>query len=144
MGLGAAAGAASGGAAGSVAPGVGNVLGFFSGGQIGAASGAAGGIAAGGMVGAGVGFITCASSTGNGGGVNGRVGSDGGDLKKLSPSEIKKLKAAGEDAERIKKEIIGAGGSKYDLFKTSAGDIVVKLKSGAGKAQPTGLNIKKF
>ena len=52
--------------------------------------------------------------------------------------------AAGQDAEQIKKEIVGAGGSKYDLFKTGSGDIVVKLKSGAGEAQPTGLNIRNF
>jgi RHS repeat-associated protein len=64
-------------------------------------------------------------------------------LKRLSKSEIKMLKQAGEDAEQIKKDIVGAHGSRYDLFKdTNSGDIVIKAKDGSGEAQPTGLNIK--
>jgi RHS repeat-associated protein len=66
-------------------------------------------------------------------------------LKRLSKSEIDMLREAGEDAEQIKKDIVGTHGSRYDLFKdTKSGEIVVKAKDGSGEAQPTGLNIKEL
>jgi hypothetical protein len=99
------------------------------------------------------GLFTCMSSTGPGGGdgAGGKVQTgqndselNAGNLKTLNRFEIDKLKAAGEDAEQIKKEIVGPRGSQYDLYKTENGDIVVKAKNGIGEAQPTGLNIKNF
>lgn len=59
--------------------------------------------------------------------------------KKLSPEEIKKLKGAGIDPERLK-------GSKHtgalDLFKDKKGNIKVKPKDGSGPGEDTGINIK--
>ncbi len=72
---------------------------------------------------------------------------DGAEIKsKMSGRETHRVKqtAACEDTERIKKEIVGARGSRYDVFKTDSGDIVVKPKNGTGETQPTGLNVRDF
>ena len=59
--------------------------------------------------------------------------------KKLTPSEIKKLKGAGIDPERLK-------GSRHtgarDLYKDKKGNIKVKPKDGSGPGEDTGINIK--
>ena len=123
------AGGTTGFTLGSVVPVAGNAIGLAGGAALGSTAGALAGGTLGGAVGGFAGSIFCSGSAGSGGAGGSGRGSGGGNLKKLSPSEIQKLKAAGEDAEQIKKDIVGAGGSKYDLFKTSSGDIIVKLKS---------------
>lgn len=61
--------------------------------------------------------------------------------KKLSKSEIRRLKKAGYDVHDLKG---GKGASRYDLFKDRQGNIYVKPKSGAGPGDSLGINIKNF
>jgi hypothetical protein len=61
--------------------------------------------------------------------------------KKLSKGEIKKLQDNGIDPHDLKPKY---NGSRYDLFKTKDGDIVVLPKNGVGEPDPTGLNINDF
>ena len=65
---------------------------------------------------------------------------EGAQDKKLSNSEVKTLeKNTGQSAHDIKGDIVGDKGvSRYDLYKTKGGDIVVKPKSGSGTGEPTG------
>ena len=58
--------------------------------------------------------------------------------KKLSPSEIEKLKKAGSDPEELKG---GKSTGKLDLYKDPQGNIIIKPKGGAGPGEPTGINI---
>jgi RHS repeat-associated protein len=58
--------------------------------------------------------------------------------KILSKGEIKMLEAAGHHPHSLKPKV---GGSKFDLYKTANGDIVVKPKGGRGEGDPTGINI---
>jgi hypothetical protein len=111
--------------------------------------GALKGGAIGASVGFGVGWIACAQSAGPGGG-NDNTPSDeggavpqqpGGNIKKLSPGDIKKLQNGGINIHDLKG---GKNASLYDLYKDSAGNIWVKLKSGAGEAEWTGYNIGQF
>ena len=55
--------------------------------------------------------------------------------KRLSPGEIKKLQKANIDPHDLKPN------SKYDLFKDSKGNVIVKPKNGAGPGDRTGINI---
>jgi len=61
--------------------------------------------------------------------------------KRLSKGEIKTLKEAGIDPHELKPKKMG---SRYDLFKTPNGDIVVKPADGSGDGDPTGINIKEI
>ena len=59
----------------------------------------------------------------------------------MSKGEIKILQEAGIDPHDLKPE---KNGSRYDLFKTPNGDIVVKPKDGSGEGEGTGFNIKEI
>lgn len=73
---------------------------------------------------------------------NGKDAPDpGGDVRKLSRDEVKKLKDNGIDIHELKG---GKGASRFDLYKDSHGNIFIKRKGGGGEADPTGLNIKDF
>jgi len=65
---------------------------------------------------------------------------EGAQDKKLSSSEVKTLeKNTGQSVHDIKGDIVGDKGvSRYDLYKTKGGDIVVKPKGGSGTGEPTG------
>jgi hypothetical protein len=56
----------------------------------------------------------------------------------LSKGEIKALQKAGHDPHSLKPKL---NGSRFDLYKTPEGDIVIKLKGGVGPGEPTGINI---
>ena len=61
--------------------------------------------------------------------------------KRLSDGEIKALEKGGEDIHQLKPK---DGGSRYDLFKDSEGNIKVKLRDGSGPGDPTGLNLNDY
>ena len=56
-------------------------------------------------------------------------------VKKLSNGEIYKLNANGIDPHDLKIN------SKYDLFKDSTGEIIIKPKNGIGPGEAVGINI---
>jgi RHS repeat-associated protein len=61
--------------------------------------------------------------------------------KKLSSTEVKNLESnTNQDAHAIKEDALGTdkGLSKFDLYKNSDGDIVVKPKGSSGEGEPTG------
>jgi len=57
----------------------------------------------------------------------------------LSNGEIKKLEEAGEDAHSLKGK---KGGSRFDLYKDSNGNVYEVLKGGRGEPNPMNINIK--
>ncbi len=59
-------------------------------------------------------------------------------FKKLSVGEIKKMIKKGVHPHDLKPN------SKFDLFKDSKGNIIVKPKKGNGPGDPTGHNIGDF
>jgi RHS repeat-associated protein len=61
--------------------------------------------------------------------------------KRLSSGEISAMQQAGVDPHDLKPK---QNGSRYDLFKTPCGDIVVMPKNGQGDPDPTGYNINEF
>jgi RHS repeat-associated protein len=79
-------------------------------------------------------------------GASGGGGEDGAQDKRLSPGEIRKLQKGDVDIHELKAEALGTRRnlSRFDLFKSRNGDIVVKPKDGSGTGEPTGLNIKDF
>jgi hypothetical protein len=93
-----------------------------------------------------LGSIFCSSGTGREPGT-GSAGEEKptAQLKKLSPSEIRKLEAEG-GAHQIKGEALGTNKaiSQYDLYKDTSGNIYVAAKGGIGEAIPTGLNVYHF
>ncbi|MGL6235437.1 MAG: polymorphic toxin type 33 domain-containing protein [Segniliparus sp.] len=58
--------------------------------------------------------------------------------KRLQPGEIKKLKKAGIDPEKLKGD---KRTGQLDLFKDEEGNIYIKPKDGSGPGEPTGINI---
>jgi hypothetical protein len=104
----------------------------------GAGAGATGGLAVGKAI---TGLLFNAR---DGGGHSG--GNEGAQDRVLSRGEIRRLQEANEDIHRIKADALGTTKniSRFDLFKTRSGEIVVKLKGGGGEPHPTGLNIKDF
>ena len=62
--------------------------------------------------------------------------------KKLSPGDLKKLKDAEINPERLKKELGAGQGS--NLYKDKKGNIYVKPKGGQGPGEPTGININQL
>ena len=78
-----------------------------------------------------------ASSSSGSDDVKNKVPKDGGDLKKLSPGEIKKLKDAGYDAHELK-----SSSSKFDLYKDKSGNVYQLLKGGRGEPSSVDFNIK--
>jgi hypothetical protein len=65
----------------------------------------------------------------------------GGDIRKLSRDEVKRLSGSGIDIHKLKG---GKGASRFDLYKDRQGNIFIKRKGGGGEADPTGLNIKDY
>jgi len=60
----------------------------------------------------------------------------------LSPSEIKKLKQAIRSVEKFKEELAARPASRFDLYKCSNGDIVIKPKGDSkGQGEPAGYNV---
>ena len=60
----------------------------------------------------------------------------------LSPSEIKKLKQAIRSVEKFKEELAARPASRFDLYKCSNGDIVIKPKGDSkGPGEPAGYNV---
>jgi len=55
----------------------------------------------------------------------------GGDVRKLSRDEVKKLKDHGINIHELKG---GKGASRFDLYKDSHGNIFIKRKGGGGEA----------
>jgi RHS repeat-associated protein len=99
------------------------------------------GFAVGGAGGWVAGMIACSSNSGASGS---GTSSGGGQDRKLSPSEIRKLeRTTGESAHQIKTEALGTNKkiAQYDLYKDSQGNVFVKGKGGVGEAIPTGLKI---
>lgn len=72
---------------------------------------------------------------------NNEESKDGAQDKPLSKGEIKALKDAGINPEKLKG---GKSTGKTDLYKKPNGDIVIKPKGGNGPGEPTGYNIKNF
>ena len=59
------------------------------------------------------------------------------DWRKLGNREFENF--FGESAEDVKKDIVGSGGSKFDLYEDKCtGEIFVLRKGGVGEPQPTG------
>jgi hypothetical protein len=64
------------------------------------------------------------------------------DWRKLGNREFENF--FGESAEDVKKDIVGSGGSKFDLYEDKCtGEIFVLRKSGVGEPQPTGYRFPK-
>lgn len=63
----------------------------------------------------------------------------GAQHKELTPGEIRKMKAADPDPEKIKKDL--GLGSGANLYKDPRGNIYAKPKGSSGRGEPTGLNI---
>jgi hypothetical protein len=64
------------------------------------------------------------------------------DLRKLGNREFENF--LGENAEDVKKDIVGSGGSKFDLYEDKCtGEIFVLRKGGVGEPQPTGYRFPK-
>ena len=60
----------------------------------------------------------------------------------LSPSEIKMLKQVIRSIEKFKEELGACPASRFDLYKCSNGDIVIKRKGDSkGQGEPTVYNI---
>jgi hypothetical protein len=65
--------------------------------------------------------------------------------KKLTSAEIENLKQnTGRTAEDIKEDALGTGKNmgRYDLYKSSDGDIVAKPKGSSGPGEPTGYTVE--
>ena len=91
-----------------------------------------------------VGYLSTASGSGDSNsasssssGRNNTTPTDGRDLKKLSPGEIRKLEAAGYDAHTLK-----GSSSKFDMYKDKAGNVYQLLKGGRGEPSSLDINIK--
>lgn len=64
------------------------------------------------------------------------------DWRKLGNREFENF--FGESAEDVKKDIVGSGGSKFDLYEDKCtGEIFVLRKGGVGEPQPTGYRFPK-
>jgi hypothetical protein len=64
------------------------------------------------------------------------------DWRKLGYREFENF--FGESAEDVKKDIVGSGGSKFDLYEDKCtGEIFVLRKGGVGEPQPTGYRFPK-
>ena len=64
------------------------------------------------------------------------------DWRKLGNREFEDYFA--ESAEDVKREIVGSGGSKFDLYEDKCtGEIFVLRKGGVGEPQPTGYRFRK-
>ena len=60
----------------------------------------------------------------------------------LSPGEIKKLKQIISNIEQFKEELGARPASRFDLYKCSNGDIVIKRKGDSqGPGESTGYNV---
>ena len=61
-------------------------------------------------------------------------------LVKANPKYVEEV--TGESPEQIKREIVGSGGSRYDLYyDKNTGELYVVGKGGVGEPQPTGLRL---
>jgi hypothetical protein len=61
-------------------------------------------------------------------------------LVKANPRYVEEV--TGENPEDIKAEIVGKGGSRYDLYvDKNTGELYVLRKGGVGEPQPTGLRL---
>jgi hypothetical protein len=65
----------------------------------------------------------------------------GGDVKKLSRDEIRRIKKSGIDIHELKGD---KGASRFDLYKGSKGNIFIKRKGGGSDGDPTGYNVNDF
>ncbi|MBI2328032.1 hypothetical protein HYU92_06975 [Candidatus Curtissbacteria bacterium] len=60
-------------------------------------------------------------------------------FKRLNEHEIKEVeRITGQDIHEIK----GPGGGKFDLFKDSNGNVIIKPKDGSGPGDPIGVNLR--
>jgi Bacterial toxin 33 len=103
----------------------------------------AGGAVAGGLIGGGAYAISSGGSPGSSDNSSEECTAEEPpalNLVKANPKYVEEV--TGENPEDIKAEIVGKGGSRYDLYyDKNTGELYVLRKGGGGEPQPTGLRL---